>query len=94
MTTLRQVILVFVPLLLAWLILAMRGRFTLRSSLRSAATAGAVLVVGILPFTLYSSARFGRFVPLNTNAGFAFFWANHPIHGTSFQSILSQANYG
>jgi len=91
---LRQVILVFIPILLAWLIVARRGRFTLRSSLRSAATAGAVLVVCILPFTLYSSARFGRFVPLNTNAGFAFFWANHPIHGTSFQSILSQANYG
>jgi hypothetical protein len=91
---LRQVIVVFIPILLAWLIVASRGRVPLGRSLRSAATAGAVLVVCILPFTLYSSARFGRFVPLNTNAGFAFFWANHPIHGTSFQSILTQANYG
>jgi hypothetical protein len=27
-------------------------------------------------------------VLLNTNAGYAFFWANHPIHGTRFMSIL------
>jgi len=93
---LRQVVLVFVPVLLAWLVVALRRRFSGRAAWQPAAIAAAVLGVCLLPFTLYSSARFGRFVPLNTNAGFAFYWANHPIHGTSFQSILSgdQPNYG
>jgi hypothetical protein len=27
-------------------------------------------------------------VLLNTNAGYAFFWANHPIHGTNFIVLL------
>jgi hypothetical protein len=42
----------------------------------------------ILPFTLYNQSRFDRFVLLNTNAGFAFFWANHPVYGARFQGIL------
>ncbi len=25
---------------------------------------------------------------LNTNAGFAFYWANHPVHGTDFKALL------
>jgi hypothetical protein len=42
----------------------------------------------ILPFTIYNYARFDRFVLLNTNAGYALFWANHPIYGTHFEPIL------
>ncbi len=42
----------------------------------------------ILPFTAYNYSRFGRFVLLNTNSGFAFFWANHPVYGTQFEPIL------
>ena len=48
----------------------------------------AVLLIAILPITLYNYSRFDRFVLLNTNAGFAFFWGNHPIYGTHFVSIL------
>ena len=52
-----------------------------------------IVIIGIvaamtLPFTLYNYSRFDRFVLLNTNAGFAFFWANHPVYGTRFQAIL------
>ncbi len=52
-----------------------------------------VVIVGvvglmILPFTLYNYGRFDRFVLLNTNAGYAFFWANHPVYGTQFEGIL------
>ncbi len=43
----------------------------------------------ILPFTAYNYARFGRFVLLNTNSGYAFFWGNHPIYGTHFVPILT-----
>jgi len=42
----------------------------------------------ILPFTARNYRAFHRFVLLNTNAGFAFYWANHPVHGTDFQALL------
>jgi hypothetical protein len=44
--------------------------------------------VVIVPFTIYNQTRFDQFVLLNTNAGYAFFWANHPIYGTQFEPIL------
>jgi hypothetical protein len=42
----------------------------------------------IMPFTVYNTIRFNQFVLLNTNAGYAFYWANHPIYGTKFIEIL------
>ncbi|MCL5996876.1 MAG: glycosyltransferase family 39 protein [Chloroflexi bacterium] len=50
----------------------------------------ALLVLGlmILPWTIRNAFAFQRFILLNTNAGFAFFWANHPIYGTNFVGIL------
>ena len=80
---LRQVFLLFVPLLLIWIWLA-GGRK------KAVMVALPALIVGmlILPFTLFNYSRFDRFVLLNTNAGFAFFWANHPIYGTQFLPIL------
>ena len=42
----------------------------------------------ILPFAIRNYQAFDTFVLLNTNAGFAFFWGNHPIHGTSFMPLL------
>ena len=42
----------------------------------------------ILPWTVRNYLAFHQFVLLNTNAGYVFFWANHPIHGTSFISLL------
>ena len=42
----------------------------------------------ILPWTIRNYLAFGHLVPLNTNSGYAFFWANHPIHGTRFIAIL------
>jgi hypothetical protein len=48
----------------------------------------AVMLAAILPFTYYNYQRFNRFVLLNTNAGYAFFWGNHPVYGTHFVPIL------
>jgi hypothetical protein len=42
----------------------------------------------ILPFTVFNYFQFDRFVLLNTNAGYAFFWGNHPIYGSNFEPIL------
>ncbi len=79
---LRQVFLIVIPFLLLWLWWQHR-----RDTARVLVPA-AVVVLLILPFTLYNLNRFDRFVLLNTNAGYAFFWSNHPIHGTRFMPIL------
>lgn len=106
---LRQLFLMIIPFLLAWLwgarYLAGRhitagesqpmaglGRGPFFAGRRAPLLPTAVIVgaIGlmILPFTLYNYSRFDRFVLLNTNAGYAFFWANHPIYGTQFEGIL------
>lgn len=82
---LRQLFLLFIPFIFLWILLS--GRKQLVPLLVS----GMILVLLILPFTLYNYIRFDRFVLLNTNAGFAFYWGNHPIYGNRFQSILPRA---
>ena len=47
----------------------------------------------ILPWTFRNYRAFGEVVPLNTNAGFALFWGNHPIHGTKFIPLLGNDVY-
>ena len=95
---LRQVFLVFVPVLFLWLWLAPGRRgFTpaevaaspsLGGRLRGSLLALAIMLLLILPWTVRNYRAFGHFVPLNTNAGYAFFWANHPIYGAQFVAIL------
>lgn len=80
---LRQLFLLFVPFLFGWLLLTQRPRVWVRV-LAVCTLASIILAAAILPFTLYNYARFDRLVLLNTNAGYVLFWANHPIHGTSF----------
>jgi hypothetical protein len=124
-TLLRQVILLFVPLLLAWLCWAVRKsqtcpersrriadrrlvlseaaggvegsqistsdeRYAIRSTQCVTGLLSTLLVIGalIVPWTVRNYLAFGQFVLLNTNSGYAFFWANHPIHGTHFIDLL------
>jgi 4-amino-4-deoxy-L-arabinose transferase-like glycosyltransferase len=89
---LRQLILLVIPVLLLW-IWFVRRKQSLRLTLLYVSIPLIIVLVMILPFTIYNTSRFGHFVLLNTNSGYAFFWANHPIYGTHFQSILSTANY-
>ena len=93
---LRQVYLLFVPFLVAWIIFAGRGRRSGGALLAPVLLSLAVLGATIAPITAFNTARFGTPVLLNTNAGFAFFWANHPIHGYQFNPILPTdlASYG
>ena len=81
---LRQVFLLVVPILFIFLFWIKR-----KESVRGIAISTLIIVLLILPFAIYNNGRFDRFVLLNTNAGFAFFWANHPIYGAKFQPILS-----
>lgn len=57
-------------------------------ALRGLFVTGCVIVLMIAPWTIRNYQAFGTLVPLNTNAGFAFFWGNHPIHGTRFMPLL------
>jgi 4-amino-4-deoxy-L-arabinose transferase-like glycosyltransferase len=87
---LRQVFLLFIPLLLAWLLWrSYRYQMhTIKKTLGGMILAVSILMLCILPWSLRNYRAFGSFVLLNTNAGFAFFWGNHPIHGSNFVSIL------
>lgn len=84
----RQVFLLFVPVLFAWVGWRGWAQGRLRQTAAALAVAGGVLAGSIVPFTVYNYQRYGEFVLLNTNAGYAFYLANHPIYGTRFQGIL------
>jgi hypothetical protein len=97
---LRQVFLLFVPILFLWIWWNSQDSATRSSSLsqllnwpalRGLIVTTMVVVMLILPWTIRNYFAFDAFVPLNTNAGFAFFWGNHPIHGTNFTPILSES---
>lgn len=51
-------------------------------------TATVILLAAIAPWTVRNYLAFNRFVLLNTNAGFAFYWSNHPIHGQNYPADL------
>ena len=84
---LRQVYLLFIPFLISWLWIA-RIKRSLSLPIVSTLLSLSLVVLFIIPVSLYNYSRFGRFVLLNTNSGYAFFWGNHPIYGTRFIPIL------
>lgn len=86
---LRQVVAVFYPLLAIWLLWLARRQGWPRGALSALVVAGTVAVVVISPFIVRNYRVFGQLAMPNTNAGFAFFWANHPIYGTHFTATLS-----
>jgi 4-amino-4-deoxy-L-arabinose transferase-like glycosyltransferase len=85
---LRQVFMLFLPILFLWMWWSMNRR-----NLLILLFSGTIVIAAILPFTFYNFSRFDRFVLLNTNAGFAFFWGNHTIHGTNFIPIFPSYQY-
>jgi hypothetical protein len=85
---LRQLFMLIIPLFLLWLVGARYRRFG-RLSIRPVLVSSIVVAIMILPFTVFNYLRFDRLVLLNTNAGYAFYWANHPIYGNQFEPILS-----
>ncbi len=81
---LRQLLLLLAVFLFIWLLWALK-----KQAISKILVIGIIIALCILPFTIYNYARFNRFVLLNTNAGYAFFWGNHPIYGTHFVPILT-----
>lgn len=89
---LRQVFLLFLPFLFGWIWIK-RFRLERRLSLPAALISLVVIAALIAPVTLFNYLRFGRFVLLNTNSGYAFFWGNNPIYGEKFIPILPTEEY-
>jgi hypothetical protein len=89
---LRQLILIFIPFLYLWILWVSR-KCSLKNTFTTILIGGAIVFLMVIPFSIYNLSRFGHFVLLNTNSGYAFFWANHPIYGTHFQSILTTTSY-
>jgi hypothetical protein len=97
---LRQVFLIFAPFLFLWLWWSIHARESsspqgaksphghLWEALQGTILSGLVIVMLICPWTVRNYEAFGTFVPLNTSAGFALYWGNHPIYGTHFVSLL------
>jgi hypothetical protein len=84
---LRQLFILVTPFILMWVWWASRRRQFLPLVL-----SGVIVVALVIPFTIFNYQRFQRFVLLNTNAGYALFWSNHPIYGTHFEPILKSKN--
>ena len=86
----RQAILPWVPVLFLWLLWrAWRGdaRNFIRLHLPSLVLAGMMLLAFILPWTYRNYRVYGSFLLLNSNTGYAMYSAQHPMHGTSFQTF-------
>jgi 4-amino-4-deoxy-L-arabinose transferase-like glycosyltransferase len=77
---LRQTLLLYIPLLLAWLVWATRGRLRWRD----AGGAVALIALCVFPWTMRNYAAFGDFLLLNSNAGYFLYASNHPDQGSHF----------
>jgi hypothetical protein len=75
---LRQSILPWVPVLLAWTLWMGRGQVRWRHLLIPVL----ILALFIAPWSARNLAAYGAFLPLNSNAGWALYAANHPALGT------------
>jgi len=92
---LRQLFLLFLPFLYKWIWWNLRHDEHVPwkanihwTALRGLTISTIVLTLMILPFTIRNYRAFGTFELLNTNAGYAFYWGNHPIQGTHFIPLL------
>ena len=88
-TLLRQAVLPWVVILFAWLLWSGRRHNNLKQAIRSLLFSGFVLLLFILPFTIRNYLVYGDFLLLNSNAGYALYSAQHPLHGTNFQAFTA-----
>jgi 4-amino-4-deoxy-L-arabinose transferase-like glycosyltransferase len=89
---LRQQVLLLVPILIGWLLWAAGWRTTarwrrIRSLCLPAALSLAIVAAFILPWTVRNYVVYQRFLPLNSNVGWALYAANHPQQGNRFEPL-------
>jgi 4-amino-4-deoxy-L-arabinose transferase-like glycosyltransferase len=80
---LRQTMLLFTPVLLLWLGWELRGK---RVRLWHFAIPVLVLAALLAPWTLRNERIYGRFLLLNSNAGYALYASVHPHLGTDWRN--------
>jgi hypothetical protein len=88
-TLFRQSILPWAAVSFAVLLFYGWNRGRRRQTLGALFLAGLVLIAFILPFTVRNYVVYGDFMLLNSNAGYAMYSAQHPMHGTSFQAFAA-----
>jgi len=86
-TLLRQSILPWVPVLFLYLLWAGWRAGPLRFTVIPVELAGLIVSACILPWTARNYVAYGDFLLLNSNAGYALYSAQHPMHGTNFQEF-------
>jgi hypothetical protein len=84
-TLLRQSVLPCVVVVFLWLLWSAWLGQQVGAMAKALAVSTVLLMVLILPFTIRNFNVYGRFLLLNSNAGYAMYSAQHPMHGTSFQ---------
>lgn len=85
-TLLRQSFLPMVAVLFGWLLVmnVRLGRRQQVQTMGALAVAGLLLALLIAPFTVRNYLVYGEFLLLNSNAGYAMYSAQHPMHGINF----------
>jgi hypothetical protein len=86
-TLLRQSVLPWVAVMTVWLLWTSYRTQALRKTIGALAVAAGLIALMILPFTSRNYSTYGQFLLLNSNAGYAMFSAQHPMHGTDFQEF-------
>ena len=86
---LRQSILPWVAVLFIWLFWIGRRAGQSRDVLKTLATTIVPMALLVLPFTIRNYHVYGSFLLLNSNAGYAMYSAQHPMHGTEFQEFAA-----
>lgn len=81
----RQTLLLFAPVLFAWIILTRRWQVQWRDIILS------IVAIGffVLPWTIYNYFTFNDFLLLNSNGGYWFYSSNHPMQGIDFDQNLA-----
>ncbi|NLE76429.1 MAG: hypothetical protein GX605_06715 [Chloroflexi bacterium] len=86
---LRQSLLPAAGVLLAYLLWTGWRNGAVGAAIRHVGAAVFIIAFLVLPWTARNAVVFGDFLPLNSNAGYAMFSAQHPLHGTRFQEFAA-----
>jgi hypothetical protein len=86
---LRQSILPWVVVAYVWLLWGAFRQRQLRTAAIGLLCSTGLIAVLILPFTIRNYVTYGQFLLLNSNAGYAMYSAQHPMHGIDFQEFAA-----
>jgi hypothetical protein len=86
-TVLRQSILPWVPVLFLYLLWLGWRTEHLRITAVTLTLTGVILIAFVVPWTVRNYVVYDDFLLLNSNAGYAMYSAQHPMHGTNFREF-------